>query len=41
MFAKVENVIGERIEKRLKELNQDPDHVKGPYGLTEAYGSGY
>ena len=41
MFAKVEKVIGERIEKRLKELDGNADHVKGPYGLTEPYGSGY
>jgi catalase len=44
MFAKVEKVIGDRIEKKLGELakeGQGPDHVKAPYGLREAYGAGY
>jgi catalase len=44
MFANVEKIIGDRIEKKLEELakkGQGPDHVKAPYGLREVYGAGY
>jgi catalase len=32
MFSKVDKEIGERIEKKLKEDNKKPDHVKAPDG---------
>ena len=45
MFAKVEKEIGERLQKKLDEVNKTnggPDHVNsGPYGLRPTYGAGY
>ncbi|KAF2111411.1 catalase-like domain-containing protein [Lophiotrema nucula] len=45
MFAKVEKEIGERLQKKLDQINKTnggPDHVNyGPYGLRPTYGAGY
>lgn len=43
MFAKVDDEIGERLEKALGDSlsMKDVDHVSGPYGLQQTLGGGY
>ena len=42
MFSKVDEEIGERLEKALEKASENgPDHVKAPYGLQSTMGGGY